>query len=151
LPTPRCSPGQKQYYDKCACNFGSALGGSPGAQYNEQISSGNYWLQQEWSNASSGCVQRMSSSSGGPVAAFTSSPNSPTVGQSVSFNASGSSDSGATITSYVWSFGDGQTGSGVTVAHAYSAAGTYAVKLTVTDSAGKSSSVTHSVTVRRHH
>ena len=136
--------------DKCAWNFGSALGGNPGAEYNEQISSGNYWLQQEWSNASSGCVQRMSSSSGGPVAAFAFSPNSPTVGQSVSFNASASSDSGATITGYSWSFGDGKTGSGVTVAHAYSATGTYAVKLTVTDSAGKTSSVTHTVTVRRH-
>jgi hypothetical protein len=45
--------------DKCNFNFGSPLGGAAGAEYNEQISSGNYWLQQEWSNASSGCVQRM--------------------------------------------------------------------------------------------
>jgi hypothetical protein len=36
-----------------------ALGGSPGAEYNEQISSGDYYLQEEWSNASSGCAQRM--------------------------------------------------------------------------------------------
>lgn len=44
--------------DKCAWNFGSPLGGSAGAEYNEQISSAHYWLQQEWSNASSSCVQR---------------------------------------------------------------------------------------------
>jgi hypothetical protein len=44
--------------DKCAWNFGSALGGSPGAEYNEAIASGHYYLQQEWSNANSGCVQR---------------------------------------------------------------------------------------------
>ncbi|HEX8975932.1 MAG TPA: hypothetical protein VF781_05410 [Solirubrobacteraceae bacterium] len=45
--------------DKCNFTFGSPLGGAPGAQYNEQISSGSYYLQEEWSNASSACVQRM--------------------------------------------------------------------------------------------
>jgi hypothetical protein len=43
--------------DKCNFNFGSPLGGSPGAEYNEVISTGHYYLQQEWSNANSGCVQ----------------------------------------------------------------------------------------------
>jgi hypothetical protein len=42
--------------DKCAWNFGSALGGANGAQYNQVIGSGHYYLQQEWSNASSRCV-----------------------------------------------------------------------------------------------
>ena len=40
--------------DKCAWNFGSTLGGGSGSEYNEQISSGNYWLQQEWSNDANG-------------------------------------------------------------------------------------------------
>ncbi|MGB9182749.1 MAG: hypothetical protein WCB67_01685 [Solirubrobacteraceae bacterium] len=44
--------------DKCNFNFGSPLGGAAGSEYNESISSGHYWLQQEWSNAASGCVQR---------------------------------------------------------------------------------------------
>ena len=44
--------------DKCNFTFGSPLGGAPGAEYNEQIASGNYYLQEEWSNAVSGCVQR---------------------------------------------------------------------------------------------
>jgi hypothetical protein len=44
--------------DKCNFNFGSPLGGASGSEYNEQIASGNYYLQQEWSNAVSGCVQR---------------------------------------------------------------------------------------------
>jgi hypothetical protein len=43
--------------DKCNFNFGSPLGGSPGAEYNEAIATGRYYLQQEWSNANSGCVQ----------------------------------------------------------------------------------------------
>jgi hypothetical protein len=44
--------------DKCNFNFGSPLGGAAGAEYNEQISSGKYYMQQEWSNAVSGCAQR---------------------------------------------------------------------------------------------
>jgi hypothetical protein len=42
--------------DKCAWNFGSPLGGSSGSQYNQTIGTGRYYLQQEWSNNSSGCV-----------------------------------------------------------------------------------------------
>ncbi|HLY50859.1 MAG TPA: hypothetical protein VKR21_16845 [Solirubrobacteraceae bacterium] len=42
--------------DKCAWMFGSPLGGTPGAEYNQVINGHHYWLQQEWSNASSGCV-----------------------------------------------------------------------------------------------
>jgi hypothetical protein len=45
--------------DKCNFTFGSPLGGAPGAQYNEQISAGTYYLQEEWSNATSACAQRM--------------------------------------------------------------------------------------------
>jgi len=44
--------------DKCNFTFGSPLGGAARAEYNQQISTGNYWLQMEWSNAASGCVQR---------------------------------------------------------------------------------------------
>jgi hypothetical protein len=44
--------------DKCAWKFGTALGSTSGAgtQYNQLIGTGKYWLQQEWSNKSSGCV-----------------------------------------------------------------------------------------------
>ena len=41
--------------DKCAWNFGSASGPA-GAQYNQTIGGSHYYLQQEWSNKSSGCV-----------------------------------------------------------------------------------------------
>jgi PKD repeat protein len=132
--------------DKCAWNFGSALGGGSGSLYNETIASNNYWLQQEWSNASSSCVQRMAASSH-PVASFTFSPTSPATGQSVSFNGSGSTDSGATITQYSWNFGDGGTGTGVSTTHSYANAGSYSVTLKITDSAGQTSTVSHTVTV----
>jgi hypothetical protein len=42
--------------DKCAWSFATQLGGSTGAQYNQRIGSGVYELQQEWSNAASGCA-----------------------------------------------------------------------------------------------
>ena len=42
--------------DKCAWNFGVALGSTQYGQYNQVINGANYYLQQEWSNHSSGCV-----------------------------------------------------------------------------------------------
>lgn len=64
------------------------------------------------------------------------------------FDASSSYDpDGDTIASYIWSFGDGATGSGYKVAHVYTKSGTYPVKLTVTDSQGLSSSASTSVVI----
>jgi hypothetical protein len=42
--------------DKCAWNFGTALGGASGAQYNQVINRHHYYVQQEWSNAIAGCA-----------------------------------------------------------------------------------------------
>ena len=67
-----------------------------------------------------------------PTAAFTSS----TTDLTASLNGSTSSDPDGTIASYEWDFGDGTTGSGATIDHGYAAAGTYDVKLTVTDNRG---------------
>ncbi|OLD01771.1 MAG: hypothetical protein AUJ07_10565 [Crenarchaeota archaeon 13_1_40CM_3_53_5] len=75
-----------------------------------------------------------------PTASFTFSPAAPSVGQSVSFDGSGSSDVDGTITSYAWNFGDSSTGSGVTVTHTYTATGTFIVTLTVTDNSGNTGS-----------
>jgi hypothetical protein len=41
--------------DKCAWTFGAAHG-SPGAKFNQVINEDKYYLQQEWSNLSGGCV-----------------------------------------------------------------------------------------------
>jgi PKD repeat protein len=73
-----------------------------------------------------------------PTAAFTYSPQSPGVNATVFFNASTSSPgTGHTISSYAWTFGDGTSGSGVSPTHAYGAAGSYGVQLTVTDETGQ--------------
>jgi PKD repeat protein len=61
-------------------------------------------------------------------------PNqSGTTGVALTFNGTGSSDPDGTITSYTWSFGDGTTGTGAVVSHAYATSGTYTVTLTVRD------------------
>ncbi len=82
-----------------------------------------------------------------PHAAFSYSPTNPTPGEWVHFDASASSDPNGTIVSYAWNFGDGTTGTGVSVYHQFTSAGTYSVRLTVRDNAGATDSVTHSVVV----
>ncbi|MBL7189821.1 MAG: PKD domain-containing protein [Phycisphaerae bacterium] len=70
-----------------------------------------------------------------------------TVGQTVNFDGSGSSDPDGTIVSYDWDFGDDSTGTGKTIAHEYSIAGTYTVTLIVTDNGGETVQDTATVTV----
>jgi PKD repeat protein len=62
---------------------------------------------------------------------FTYSPSSPQVGQYVWFTASASGGTGPY--NFTWTFGDGSIGSGTTVYHAYSPAGSYNVVLTTRD------------------
>lgn len=79
-----------------------------------------------------------------PTAAFTSSAS----GLTASFDASGSADPDGTIASYSWNFGDGTpAGAGRTTTHNYAAAGTYQVRLTVTDNDGATGTVARTVTV----
>ena len=83
-----------------------------------------------------------------PTATIVTSPASPIVGQTINFNGSTSRPApGRTIRSYDWNFGDGTSGSGANVQHAYDTTGTYTVVLTVTDDAGRFSTATTSVTV----
>ena len=79
---------------------------------------------------------------------FTFTPSTPTDHQTVLFDGSASrSPSNNPIVSYAWNFGDGGTASGVTATHAYSAPGTYVVRLTVADGVGRSASSSQSLTV----
>jgi PKD repeat protein len=84
-----------------------------------------------------------------PTAGFTTTPAHPLAQTPVSFNAGSSRDSeaGVHLASYVWSFGDGATGSGATPSHAYTKPGTYNVALTVANSLGLRATTTHAVQV----
>jgi len=82
-----------------------------------------------------------------PVPSFTYNPPNPLENQSVSFDASYSTDPDGSISSYSWNFGDGSTGTGKTVQHAYTSGGTYTVTLTVTDNDGESISMQKVITV----
>lgn len=87
-------------------------------------------------------------SPGGLQASFTFSPTAPTAGQTIFFNAGGST-SAAQIVEYQWDFGDGTTSTTAspTRSHVYAAAGTYIVTLRIEDSAGLTTSTTQTVTV----
>ncbi len=83
-----------------------------------------------------------------PTAAFVVSPAHAAAGSAVLFDGAKSTDAGASIVSYSWSFGDGATGSGVTAAHTYAKPGDYPVTLTVTDTRALTASTTAAVPVR---
>ncbi len=80
-----------------------------------------------------------------PSAAFTSS----CTGISCTFDASGSTDGDGSISSYEWSFSDGDEAGGPTPQKDFAATGTYGVTLTVTDDGGLTSTTTQQVSVTK--
>src|SRR2546427_778532 len=80
-----------------------------------------------------------------PIAAFSTSLNTAPPGLPILFDASASMDSDGTIVSYAWDFGDGQTGAGVSVTHAYANNGTFTVRLAVADDLGAVDNVAGSI------
>jgi PKD repeat protein len=74
-------------------------------------------------------------------------PYAANVGQSITFDGTGSSDPDGTVDSYAWDFGDGGTGTGPTPIHTYNSAGTFQVTLTVTDNEGASSTCTSTANI----
>jgi PKD domain-containing protein len=119
--------------DKCAWSFG-AIQGPGGLRFNQVIAGSPYLLQLEWSNKHGGCVGSLANQ--GPSAAFVESGHA-VPKNALLFDASRSKDLDGTIASYRWAFGDGGAGSGRLALHSYARAGSYQVKLTVTDDEGQ--------------
>ena len=62
--------------------------------------------------------------------------------------ASSDPDTGDSVVSYAWNFGDGSpTGAGMSATHTFGKAGDYVVRLTVTDESGATGSVTYELSV----
>jgi hypothetical protein len=110
-----------------------------GTLWNQTINGAHYYLQGAWSNATGECA--LSSS---PVPRF-KAPPAPVAGAPLTFD--GKPGTNATVNSYAWSFGDGQSAAGERVTHAYAAPGVYTVTLTVADSFGNTGSISKQVNV----
>jgi hypothetical protein len=70
------------------------------------------------------------------------------VGEIVNFDGSGSYDPDGDPLTYMWDFGDSETGSGMLTTHTYTSAGVFTVTLTVIDDSGDPDSDTIQVTVQ---
>ncbi len=109
------------------------------------MGNGSYPMQSTWSNDTNRCDLSHPDVSGGG-GQLTANFTFTTTGLTASFTDS-STDSGANITGHSWTFGDGATSTATNPSHTYAATGNYSVTETVTDSAGKSSSKTQTVSV----
>jgi uncharacterized delta-60 repeat protein len=84
-----------------------------------------------------------------PVAAFSFSPASPTVGQVVNFDASGSSDPDGTVSAVDWDMGSGSftDAHGVKPSFTFTTPGAHVVRVRVTDDDGLTAVASQTVTV----
>ena len=85
-----------------------------------------------------------------PPVAVLNAPASASVCQTVTLDGSGSYDRHGAIADYTWNFGDGTPncqGTASTVKHAWHTAGTYTIKLKVTDYVGKINTTTKQIVI----
>jgi len=152
-PARACAPEDNPIVDY-DWDFGDGSGGNGQFETHVYTLAGSYTVVLAVSDQfgrSALAVQQITVGAGvNPTAAFVFSPASPQINKPIAFNASGSTAAaGRTIVSYTWDFGAGagpQPGN-ATINHTYGAVGTYNVTLVVTDDAGKTGTVTISVTV----
>jgi photosystem II stability/assembly factor-like uncharacterized protein len=114
---------------------GCGGGGSPGSEAVSAVVNNN---SGQSSNASP-AIDRVQ------LTGIAAAPSRPRPGDTVQFTPSGTFPNGTT---YVWDFGDGsKVDNNLTTAHVYAAAGTYSVRLTVTDQTGHTNSLAQRVTI----
>jgi PKD repeat protein len=125
---------------------GTSTAASPSHTY---AAAGTYSVTETVTDSASGKTSAktvsvtVSPSGGTPVANFTFT----TSGLTANFTDT-STDTGGSIGTHSWNFGDGSTSTATSPSHTYAASGTYSVSETVTDSvSGTSNTKTASVTV----
>lgn len=140
-----------------AVNFGDGtrktLTGNPGSVQHVYSAAGTFTISAVATdeNGASGSGSAVIVVGGGTVASFTVLPTSPTAGAEAAFDASASTPQGS-IVSYAWDFGDGTTSSPVSIPtekHTFATAGSYNVRLTITDTAHHQASVVKQITVQQ--
>jgi len=83
-----------------------------------------------------------------PPSTVISGPSSGTVGDTLSFDGSGSTDDGS-IVSYDWTVDGMAAGTGMSLSWRFDSAGSFSVALTVCDDAGQCDTASHTVTIRQ--
>ena len=146
------SPGSASSITSYSWNFGDGTTGTGVTRSKTYSSSGTYVVRLTVVNSDGQTATTTAnvpvSVIANPTALFSMSPTNPTVGTAVFFNGSSSTaPAGSTIATYAWDFGDGSTGTGVTPSHTYGANFAYTVRLTVTDSTGRTATSTQTITV----
>jgi hypothetical protein len=125
--------------DECNRNRGTPLGTAPdGSPYNQVINGHLYWYQQEWTNFTNSCVQRVTLPSTLPTAAERVTAGS---GTNMTFDASGSSAPDG-VNEFSWQFNDAfaaptvqQPGTMPVITHAFPAPGAYSTGVAVFNNA----------------
>jgi PKD domain len=125
--------------DQCDGQYGTPLGKHNGAKYNQVINDHFYWYQEEWSNQTHSCLQRLTPAAARPHALFKVTAGS---GLTLNFDASGSSAPGG-VAEYVWQFNDANGAQTVeqttpAISHTFPSAGAYSVGLTIMAADGTS-------------
>ncbi len=101
-----------------------------------------------WTTGAPPVLRAAAFDGGGPNLVSTSIPTTALTGQTLTMSASFVDLwSGLVPGGPSWSFGDGTTGAGPSVSHAYAQPGTYTVTLSASDTLGNSTTTTYSVTV----
>lgn len=81
-----------------------------------------------------------------PTASITATPISGSAPLTVAFSGTGSTDPDGDPLTFSWNYGDGTTGTGLTVNHVYTLAGTYTAVLTVSDGRGGTTTASSTIT-----
>jgi chitodextrinase len=82
-----------------------------------------------------------------PTASVSVQPSAPSVGATVTFDGTSSSDPDGTLTSYEWSVDGSPVASGETAEYSFETPGDHEIELVVTDDAGSMASATRSIDV----
>lgn len=129
-----------------AWNFGDGNSGSGPSPTHTYVTGGTFTVtltvtdNDNLTDAATATVNVTDGSGMQPPVADVGGPYAGTTGFAIPFDGSKSADPDGAIVSYDWTFGDGGSASGSQPLHAYAAAGTYTVTLTVTDDSGRTGS-----------